>query len=134
MKKITTRLATQAEFAVRELSQAEKLERRPPLDKHEIVMNPPRARQAREDGERLMVPPDRLIGDARTELVPGFEPDEKFQPDRAHFLDTLAEPNTISVDASEHRTQMATRAGVLSTALDAALSAQLSPPPCGGAG
>jgi len=38
-------------------------------------------------------------------------------------LATLAEPTTISVDASEHRAAVATRAGVLSSALDVAVSA-----------
>jgi hypothetical protein len=42
--------------------------------------------------------------------------------DRLHVLSTLQEPDVISVDASEHRAHAATKAGVLSAALDAAVS------------
>ena len=42
---------------------------------------------------------------------------------RRHFVDTLAYPTTIAVDASEMRAHTATRANVLSSALDAAVSA-----------
>lgn|ERR1700682_2670055 len=70
------------------------------------------------------MPPERLIGDASTELVPAPDLEAKVPAGRFSFLDTLAEPNIISVDASEHRAAVATRAGVLSPALDAAASAQ----------
>ncbi len=41
-------------------------------------------------------------------------------------MNTLAEPNIICVDASEHRAALATRANVLSQALDASVTAQAS--------
>jgi hypothetical protein len=63
--------------------------------------------------------PTNLVGDATTELVPAPNPGEKLPAVRQHFLSTLAEPNIICVDASEHRASLATRAGVFSQATDA---------------
>ena len=42
---------------------------------------------------------------------------------RLQFVNTLADPTTIAVDASEHRAAVATRVGVLSVALDTAVTA-----------
>jgi serine/threonine protein kinase len=83
-----------------------------------------RAERARADGKRLLKPPRRLVGNARTEVVPAVEQDERVPAARQTFINTLAEPNTISVDASEHRVSIATRAGVLSSAIDVAVSAR----------
>ena len=107
-----------AAYAAREFRQAAKLEA---LD---APLKSVEAARARADGERLLEPPKHLIGDARTELVPAPEPDAKVPVGRLCFVNTLAEPNIINVDASEHRAAVATRAGVLSPALDAAVSAQ----------
>jgi hypothetical protein len=75
------------------------------------------AARARADGERLLEPPERLIGNASTEAVPAPDLEANVPVGRLSFLDTLAVPNTISVDASEHRAAVATRAGVLSPVL-----------------
>ena len=65
-----------------------------------------------------------FIGDTSRELVPApVAPEANLSPARQHVLNTLEEPTVISVDASEHRAHAATKAGVLSAALDAAVSA-----------
>ena len=55
----------------------------------------------------------------------GFSPEADTSL-RHHIVATLEEPNVISVDASEHRAHAATKAGVLSAALDASVSAGAS--------
>jgi hypothetical protein len=116
-------IAHRAALAARELRRAEKLEQRR-LGHPEV--DPPFGEdaQARADGERLLAPPTQLTGDASLELVPApASPDAACSPDRMRVLNTLEEPNLISVDASEHRAHAANQAGVLSAALDAAVSA-----------
>lgn len=114
-----------AEYAQHELNRAEKLKRRAPFDPIDAFHKSREAEQARADGDRLLKPPRHLVGDARTELVPGASYDAKdVAAARFSFIDTLSDPNTISVDASEHRASIATRVGVLSSALDAAVSAR----------
>jgi hypothetical protein len=112
-----------AELASHEFRRADTLERRQAFDRVDAICKTREAEQARAEGKRLLKPPERLIGNAGTEIVPAPEPDAKVCAARLHFVDTLAEPNVISVDASEHRAAVATRAGVLSQALDAAVSA-----------
>jgi hypothetical protein len=116
-------ISTVAEDAAHELRRAEHLERREAFDPLDGALKTLEAERARADAERLLTPPHRLVGDVDTEIVPAPGPEEKLSDDRRHFLDTLARPNTIAVDASEHRASVATRAGVLSPALDAAMTA-----------
>jgi hypothetical protein len=54
------------------------------------------------------------------------DPEEKGARD--YLLCTLDEPNIIGVDASQQRADLATRAGVLSPALDVVMSAQARNP------
>jgi hypothetical protein len=89
-------LASTAELAAHELRQAERQARRRAVDMRE-------AERAREDGERLLQAPTHLIGDASLELVPAPAASEALSHERRHVLNTLEEPNVISVDASEHR-------------------------------
>lgn len=124
MKDARSGIAFTAERAVHERNKAEKLARRRAFDPVDAVCKVREAEQARADGERLLSPPAHLIGEARTELVPAPTPDEPVPMARLCFLDTLADPTTISIDASEHRAAVATRAGVLSPALDAAVTAK----------
>ena len=111
---ISTRsgISTVAASAAHEFRQADK------LDTLDAPLKSVEAARARADGERLLEPPERLIGNASTELVPAPDLEAQVPAGRLCFLDTLAEPNTISVDASEHRAAVVTRAGVLSLALD----------------
>ena len=117
-------IAHTADLAAHELRNAEKLERRRAFDPVDAFRKTREADRAREDGERLLTPPKSLIGDASTELVPalGFSPEADTAFERHHVVATLEEPTVISVDASEHRAHAATKAGVLSAALDAAVS------------
>lgn len=109
--------------ATHELRKADKLERRRAFDPVDARFKVQETLQARTDGERLLARTERLIGDASLELVPALKsPEATVSHDRLHVLSTLQEPDVISVDASEHRAHAATRAGVLSAALDAAVS------------
>jgi hypothetical protein len=107
-----------AAYAAHQFRQADK------FDTLDAPLKSVEAARARADGERLLEPPERLIGNASTELVPAPDLEANVPTGRLSFLDTLAVPNTISVDASEHREAVTTRAGVLSPALDAAVSAR----------
>ena len=124
MKDARSGIAFTAERAVHEHNKAEKLARRRAFDPVDAVCKVHEAALARADGERLLTPPAHLIGEAGTELVPAPDPEAQVPTARLCFLDTLADPTTISIDASEHRAAVATRAGVLSPALDAAVSAK----------
>jgi hypothetical protein len=112
-----------AEHAARELRRAEKLERRDPFDRCDAVLKSLEAERARADAEKLLTPPPNLVGERSTEVVPALAADENPSPARLYYADTLEHPNTISIDAAEQRACLATRANVLSPALDAAASA-----------
>ena len=114
---IRSGISTVAACAAHEFRQGDK------FDTLDAPLKSVEAARARADGERLLEPPERLIGNASTELVPAPDLEANVPAGRLSFLDTLAVPNTISVDASERRAAVATRAGVLSPALDAAVSA-----------
>ncbi len=113
-----------AEHAARELRKAEKLERREAFDPRDAVLKSLEAERARADGETLLAPPRNLVGERNTEIVPALAADEKPSSARRYYVDTLEYPNTISIDAAEQRADVATRANVLSPALDAAVSAR----------
>jgi hypothetical protein len=124
MKEGRSGISIRAEQATRELRTAEKLERRRAFDRTDARFKAIEAQRARDEGERLLAAPDRLVGDAGTEIVPAPVGESNVPNLRLHYLDTLADPNTTNVDASEHRAAVATRVGVLSAALDAAQSAK----------
>lgn len=111
-----------AELAAREARNAERLQRRPAFDRLDEIRKPIEAQRAREESVRLLKAPEALVGAAATELVPARTDNEQLSPARLSWLDTLATPNVIAVDASEHRASLATRANVLSEALDAQLT------------
>ena len=112
-----------AALATQELRKANKLERRQAVDVVDARFKAQEAAQSRADGQRILAPLPAPIGDASLELVPPHASYEAQVSDaRLHVLATLDEPDVISVDASEHRAHAATRAGVLSAALDAAVS------------
>jgi hypothetical protein len=117
-------IAVTAARAGHELRTAEKLDRRRAFDGVDARCKTQEAAQSRAEGERLLAPPERLLGDASRELVPAPTSHEaELSLARHHVLCTLEEPTVISVDASEHRAHAATKAGVLSAALDAAVPA-----------
>jgi hypothetical protein len=116
-------ISTIAERAAHKLRAAETLERRRAFDRVDAQCKAREAAQSRAEGERLLAPPERLVGDASHELVPApTEAEGARSPARWHVLNTLEEPTVIAVDASEARAHAATKAGVLSPALDAAAS------------
>jgi hypothetical protein len=85
-------------------------------------------RRARDAAARLLTPPERLVGAPKPEFVPALDATELAgdATARLSLVNTLVEPTTIAVDASEHRATVAQRANVLSVALDAAESARAS--------
>jgi hypothetical protein len=113
-----------AERAAHELRTAEKLTQRQPRDLVDAQFNRIEAARAYEESKRLLTPPRHLVGSAATELVPPLEyPGCAPSMARLSYTNTLLEPNVISVDAAEQRATLATHAGSLSSALDAAVTA-----------
>jgi hypothetical protein len=116
-------IAVTAACAGHALRTADKLERRRAFDGVDARFKVLEAVQLRAEGEHLLARPASLIGDVRHELVPAPTAPETLSFARQHVLCTLEEPSIISIDASEHRAHAASKAGVLSAALDAAASA-----------
>jgi hypothetical protein len=114
-----------AELASRELRTAERLTHREPRDFVDAQFNRIEATRAHEDAERLLKPPENLVGSPETELVPPLEyPGSAPSAVRLSYTNTLLDDvNAISVDASEHWAVLAIQAGVLSPALDASVTA-----------
>ncbi|HXG90032.1 MAG TPA: hypothetical protein VNJ02_17020 [Vicinamibacterales bacterium] len=111
-----------AEKAVRQLTVAEKHERRKPVDWSDAALKPVHAERARLKGRELLAAPTELVGSTHTELVAAEDPDERQSQERLQLRETLNNPDVIGIDASEQRADVATRAGVLSPALDASTS------------
>lgn len=118
-------LAKIVEYAVHELHHSERLHARDSFDRLDAIRKPVEAERAKEDAERLLKPPAQLIGDPNTEIVPARNRESDGDA-RLSLVCTLETPDLISVDASEHRASLATRANVLSAALDAAQSVKAS--------
>ena len=108
--------------AIRALERADRWANKKPIDPFDGGWNRLEAERARAEAEELIKPPDRLVRGGG-EVVPDVEPDEVLEPARNAVLSTLENPNMISVEASERRTEAAFGAGVLQSALDAAVSA-----------
>jgi hypothetical protein len=117
-------ISVRAELAAQEFRKADRLEHRRARNSTDALFRPVEAQGARDEGKRLLVPPERLVGDASTELVPDHEWSVEGTNERWSIIGTLSEPTSISVDASEQRATVASRAGVLSAALDVAVSAK----------
>ena len=115
-------ISATAGYASQEFRSADKLDAPPAFDRLDALRKPLEAEHARAEAQRLMKPPHNLVGDASTEIVPAIEPGSHPPMARLCFVNTLQDPNTISVDAAEYRAAVATRAGVLSPALDAAVT------------
>jgi hypothetical protein len=79
------------------------------------------AERAREEAVAALEPPELLRGGHEAVRAPTA--DEVWTPTRDALVSTLDEPNMIAVAASEQRLEAALEAGVLPTALDAAVSA-----------
>jgi hypothetical protein len=124
VRDVRSGIALQTGLVVQELEKAARLEQEHPDSQADITRNAIATQDAQLEATRLLQPLDRLVGDSTTELVPAARPGTDVSTCRSHWLNTLAEPTVISVDASEVRTSLAARAGVLAPALDAAKSAK----------
>lgn len=113
-----------AEFAMRMFGRAKNLEQgavSASLSREGEALEVQRAREA---GERFLQAPQRLVGDADTEMIPDRNDGETVSVERLALLNTLAKPDLIAVAASEDRVALARQADILSPALDTAVSAQ----------
>src|SRR5262249_46514068 len=109
----------------RKFLEAQSLEERPALTHSDAIVNQIVAQRTRKEGQALLDLQEHLIGRGSTELMP--HPGSELAPkDGTDILNTLEHPNTISLAASQQRSYLASRADVLSPALDAAVSAQAS--------
>jgi len=87
------------------------------------VWNRLQADKLEAEAAEVLRPPERLRRGGNEVVRPGSD-DEVLSPPRNAVLATLEDPNMIGVEASEQRMEAALGAGVLSAALDAAVSAQ----------
>jgi hypothetical protein len=125
--KIKTKMMVRAEQAARKHGEAEKLARRRPVDFCESILNPAEAERKFAETEALLtVDSTTLVGSPTTEMVSAVEPGEQWTPVRDCVIDTLSEPTSISIAASEQRASAAAMANVLSPALDAMQTAGAS--------
>jgi hypothetical protein len=117
-------ISTIAEYAVHELQNADRLDVREAARPADAVLNRIEAGRSRADAARFLEMTGELIGSAEMELVPTVREGEHVPNARRYFLCTLADPNSIAVDASEHRTALLARVGVLSAGIDTSKSAR----------
>ncbi|HXG70995.1 MAG TPA: hypothetical protein VNJ04_10360 [Gemmatimonadaceae bacterium] len=105
-----TRITMRAEKAVRQLTVAEKYDRRKPVDWSDAALKPVHAERARLKGRELLAAPTELVGSTKTELVAAEDLDEPQSQERLQLRETLNNPDVIGIDASEQRAEVATRA------------------------
>lgn len=110
---------SRGEMAIRAINKAARAAAKRPESLNEAVSNKMDERLARLEADGLMKPPENLVK-AAGEVVDlanlGFI--------SSYLVDTLEQPNMLSVDASEQRMNLATSGAGLQLAVDAAESAQ----------
>ena len=89
-------IAATAAQASQALRTAEKLDRRRAFDGVDAQLKTHEAAALRAEGERLLVRPASLVGNARHELVPAPVAPETLSCARQHVLCTLEEPSVVS--------------------------------------
>ena len=109
---------TRGELAIRARNKAARAAVRKPESLNEAVSNRMDERLARRDAEALLKPPEDLVNSCGEVIEANFR--------LPHIVDTLQNPDMISVIASEHRVDLAACVGsrVAEAAIDAAQSAQ----------
>ena len=110
--------------AIRALSKARRWAHKKPIDPViDPTWNRMQADEAAAEAAELLQPPAELLRAGGEVAVPAGR-DEALTPARTDILSTLEDPNMISVEASEQRMDAAHSAGVLQSAVDAAMSAR----------
>ena len=89
-------IAATAAQASQALRTAEKLDRRRAFDRVDARLKTQEAAASRAEGERLLVRPASLVGNARHELVTAPVTPETLSCARQHVLCTLEEPSVVS--------------------------------------
>jgi hypothetical protein len=111
--------AKRGALAIRALHRQRRAATKKPNSLNEAVSNRMDEGLARLEGDQMLKPPEKLVKVAREAVDLG---DLGFIS--SYLVDTLENPNMISVDASEQRMNLAAGAGVLQVAVDASESAQ----------
>jgi predicted component of type VI protein secretion system len=110
--------------AVRASQRANRWRHKKPIDPViDPVLNRLEAEKADAEAAELLRPPERLLRGGNEAMRPAVA-NERLSPARNAMISTLEDPNMISVEASEQRVEAALGAGVLPSALDAAVSAK----------
>ncbi len=112
------------EQAIQAFQEASSLDAIPRLDDGDEVVYSRRAQRARARGDVLLTPTQAVSVSAGEAVSWDNKPDELYVGAHARIIDTLEHPNTISAGASTDRMSAAIGAGVLESAVDAAVSAQ----------
>ena len=109
--------------AVRALNEAaRRAATQPTTGWSDTALNRIREEKARAEAEELLKPDGKLVsGGGEIAHVP---PGDLFDSNLLRIVDTLAQPNMISIGASGRRMEAAQEAGVLQAAVDAAESAR----------
>ncbi len=112
-------MTDRGELTIRAAVKAERARSRKPENFNEEVRNEMDARLSNLEAETMMKPNEQIVsiaGEAADIQHLGFI--------SGWLVDTLENPSSISVDASEQRMSLAAGAGVLQSAVDAANSAE----------
>ena len=103
---------------------ADTLDATPRLSSGDEVVYSLEAKRERARGEILLQPSSPIVVSAGEALTAENQPGEIFKGAHSRIIDTLANPNTVTVGASGDRMSAALGAGVLEPAIDAAMAAQ----------
>ncbi len=118
----------QGKRALRKLHEAAAYDNKPPRVYGDEILNPLKAEKARAEAEALLTPAGLVVKGASEAAIWDPDPTEKIAPreksslQESRIFDSLENPNTVSVAASEQRMEAAAGAGVLEAAMDVSVS------------
>ena len=104
------------------------LEERPAFDQFDAMAKPLEAKYARQEGSALLAPPEgKVLRGAGEAMVRDVAAGNGLSPEQRAIelllIDTLEQPTTVNLGASQLRVEAAAKLGILQPALDAAQSA-----------
>ena len=103
-----TALATRVETGVRKYGEADKENRRKPVDWSDRVLKPLRVQEAAAEATRLLATPDAFVGSRHLELVAAEDPEEAQPAQGSH----LPAPFSECGSAGPGRSQPTIRKGL----------------------
>ena len=119
--------ASRSERVARATLAARRVAAQPAASRYDSTVRQFRAEDELREVPGLLQPPANLRRGGR-EAIPDRSPAEQPGRVRQRLLDTLENPNSIAVEASSQRLEVALDAGVLPMAMDAAHSARSTNP------